>query len=131
MLPHLTTHLRAEGDASPDVAWERYAELARWPTWSPQITGVEATGPRLAPGLTGTVRGPLGVRVAFVVLAVDEAARTWSWRASLGPVQVELHHGVEARPGGCATWLRSRGLPPVVLAYAPLARLAIGRLVRA
>ena len=131
VLPHLTTTLRAEGDARPEVAWERYAELARWPQWSPQITGVEAGGPRLVAGLTGTVRGPAGVRIAFTVLEVDEAARTWSWRASLGPVVLVLHHGVEARAGGCATWLRTRGLPPVVLAYAPLARLALGRLVAA
>ena len=132
-LTHPTVTLHARGGASPDVAWERYAVLAHWPRWSPQITSVQADGDRLRTGLTGVVRGPLGVAVPFTVTEVDEAAMTWAWTAHLGPVRLRLHHGVEPdprRPGGSLTRLRVSGPLPVVLGYAPPARWAIGRLVR-
>ena len=67
----------------------------------------------------------------FVVESVDEAARRWSWTASLGPVRLRLLHWVGDGPdGGSTTGLRAAGPVPLVLGYAPPARLAIGRLVR-
>jgi hypothetical protein len=122
--------LRASGRATVDTAWERYVDFSLWPTWSPQITGVETDAARIAPGVTGRVRGPLGVRVDFEVEAVDELARTWSWTARFGLVRLWLWHEVTARDHGCATALRVRGPAPVVVGYAPLARFALGRLVR-
>ena len=53
-------------------------------------------------------------------------------RAVSGPLglpRLHLVHGVEATAGGSATWLVVTGGLPVVAAYAPLARLALGRLV--
>jgi hypothetical protein len=123
--------LHANGDAHPDVVWERYAQPGNWATWAPQIRRVEASAARLAPGMTGRVVGVGGVSVGFVVDDVDEQARRWSWRAHLGPITLHLTHGVRARPGGSATWLTVDGLLPVVIAYAPLARFALGRLVAA
>jgi hypothetical protein len=126
----------------------------RWPQWSPQITAVElaapahgaqegtadgteagamhgaAEGDRLRPGLRGVVRGPWGVAVPFTVTAVDERARTWSWRVSVGVLHLHLAHGVEADPAGTRTWLRVTGLLPLAAGYAPLARIALRRLVR-
>ncbi|MDQ2583749.1 SRPBCC family protein [Saccharothrix yanglingensis] len=118
---------RAPGRAPAAVVWERYAEPARWPGWAPQITGVEASARRIAPGVTGRVRGPLGVRVAFTVTEVDPTARTWAWDARIGPVRLRLRHGVE--PDG-ATWLVVRGPASVVVAYLPIARLALRSLTR-
>jgi hypothetical protein len=63
------------------------------------------------------------------VLAVDEAAREWSWEARLGPLRLRLEHGVTAHIDGSATWLRVHGPLPVILVYAPVARIALGRLV--
>jgi Polyketide cyclase / dehydrase and lipid transport len=128
-----TLELRACGSASADTAWERYAEPARWSGWAPQIQRVDTAMQRLTAGGTGTVRAGLlplpTLPVPFEVLDVDETARTWSWRASLGPVRLHLVHGVEAHENGSSTWLRVRGPFPVVAAYAPLARFALGRLV--
>jgi hypothetical protein len=118
---------RAAGAAPAALVWERYAEPARWPGWAPQITGVEASAPRIAPGVTGRVRGPLGLRAAFTVTAVDEAARTWAWDVRAGPLRLHLRHGVE--PDG-ATWLTVRGPAPVVAAYLPVARIALHGLTR-
>lgn len=123
--------LRAHGDAAVGTAWERYVDFALWSTWSPQISSVDADAARIAPGVTGRVHGPLGVHVDFVVDAVDELARTWAWTVRWGLIRMVLVHGVATRGAGCSTSLRVTGPAPVVLGYAPLARLALGRLVRA
>jgi hypothetical protein len=117
------------------LAWERYADPGLWSTWAPQIQRVETVMDRLVAGGSGTVRaGLLGwptLGVPFRVLEVDETAMEWSWEARLGVLRLRLEHGVTPHPTGSATWLRVRGPLPVVLAYAPVARLALGRLVAA
>ena len=126
-----TLTLHATGPEAPAEVWERYAVPARWPEWAPQITGVELPVARLAAGVRGRVRGPLGVTLPFVVETVDETARRWSWMVSFGPVRLHLLHWVSEGPdGGSTTGLRVTGPAPLVVGYAPLAHLAIGRLVR-
>ena len=122
--------VRVTGPLPPARVWERYAVPARWAGWAPQIRRVDASADRLAPGVTGRVRGPLGVAVTFVVTDVDEQARTWAWDVRCGPVRLHLRQGVEADPRGAATWLVLRGPAPVVVAYLPVARVALRRLVR-
>ena len=85
---------------------------------------------KLPAGTTGKVRGPLGVSADFVVDAVDEQARTWSWTVRRWPLTLRLTHAVRRRPGGSMTSLTVEGPLPVVALYAPLARFALGRLVR-
>jgi hypothetical protein len=122
--------LHATGPETSGEVWERYAVPARWPEWAPQITAVDVPAPRLVAGVRGRVRGPAGVVLPFVVDAVDEAARQWAWTVSLGPVRLHLLHWVAEGPdGGSTTGLRLDGPAPLVLGYAPLARVAIGRLV--
>ncbi len=118
----------ARGRRAADAAWEDYALPARWPSWSPQIAGVDCSAPRIAAGVTGTVRAPLGVRLPFRVTAVDEPSRTWRWRVGAGPLVAELEHRVVSVPGGSLTELR---LTPALLVapYAPLAWVALRRLV--
>lgn len=129
--------LRVRGRADADTAWRRYADLDEWSRWSPQIRRVDVTGGggrRLSTGLRGRVVPLLGPAVPFEVLDVDEAARVWSWVVRLGPFRLRLDHAVESvepRADGCATSLCLAGPRVVVLGYAPLARLALGRLVRA
>nr|WP_181160523.1 SRPBCC family protein [Streptomyces solincola] len=125
-----TLTLRATGRAQPDEVWRRYAEPARWPTWSPQIRAVRVSGERIAPGLRGEVVSLLGVRARFAVEAVDETARTWSWRVRVGPLRLRLHHEVLPAPGGAGTRLRITGPAAAVTAYALPARWALSRLVR-
>jgi Polyketide cyclase / dehydrase and lipid transport len=122
---------RATGPVPPAQVWERYAVPERWPDWAPQIARVQASAPRIGPGVTGRVWGPLGVRIRFVVTEVDERLRTWAWSVRLGRLRLRLEHGVDADPAGSATWLRVHGPAPVVAAYLPVARLALHRLVHA
>ena len=118
------------GPADPDQAWLRYAEIGRWPSWAPPIRHVEASAERLAAGVTGVVHGPAGLRVSFVVLAVDEAARTWSWSVRSGPLRMDLEHGVLPAPsGGSVATLTVDGPIPAALVYPDLARVALHRLV--
>jgi hypothetical protein len=125
------TSVSARGPVDPDEAWERYADLDRWPGWAPQITGVSAPRRRLEPGLRGTVRAVGVVRVPFEVLAVDEAARSWSWRVTVGPVHLVLRHGVEPDGDGTRTWLVTEGPALVVAPYTPVAFVALHALVAA
>jgi hypothetical protein len=134
--------------------WLRYAEPSRWASWSPQVKGVDYPYATLRAQTGGRVRGPGPVTVRFRVDAVDPARRTWSWTvqpqvAGRVVATMRLDHGVEAaveqdphdgtrgwRRGGrqvpsrSTTWLRLRGRAPVIAAYAPVARIALRRIVR-
>lgn len=127
-LPSTSLTQRAAGRAPAELAWRRYEELALWSTWSPQVRGVEADGDRLRAGLTGEVIGPPGVRVPFRVTYVGDREWTWQVQLPLG-VTVDLHHVVRATTTGSSTVLRTTGPVPLVLGYAPVAQLALHRLV--
>jgi polyketide cyclase/dehydrase/lipid transport protein len=120
---------RASGPVPADEAWERYADPCRWPDWAPQIRRVETAAARITPGATGTVRGPLGLPVRFTITEVDEAARRWAWDARVGPIRLHLRHGVDAEGTGSSTWITTRGPAPVLMAYLPVTRWALHRLV--
>ena len=117
--------VEATGPASRAAMWSAYADPTRWSTWAPQITEVLAEGP-LRPNLEGAVRGILGVRAHFHVISVDEPVGRWSWDVRSGPVRLRIDHEVD--DGRTAVVIR--GAAPIVLAYAPVARAALGRLVR-
>lgn len=127
-----TITVGASGASTPEQAWARYATPARWHEWSPQIADVECADldAVVVAGLVGTVSGPLGVRVRFRVVEVDEGARRWRWHVRAGIVEMSMAHGVDVVPaGGAKAWVAITGSLPLVLAYAPAARLALGRLV--
>ncbi|WP_375423237.1 SRPBCC family protein [uncultured Friedmanniella sp.] len=121
--------LRARGQASPAVVWERYERIALWPTWSPQIWRVEADAPRIGAGVHGTVVVPGGLGLPFTVTAVDPAARSWTWVVRLGPVALTLTHAVQAAAVGSGTTLMMEGPGALLLGYAPVAGVALRRLV--
>ena len=126
-----TRTLEATGPLDPRSAWERYAVPSRWPEWSPQISRVEMSAPRLVPGATGKVHAPLGVSIPFTVDSVDEPTRRWSWTVKVGLLKMRLEHWVADGPGGgTTTGLRVNGPGPLVAAYAAPAQLALERLVR-
>ena len=126
----MRTTITATGRADPATVWRRYEQLALWSTWSPQVQEVIAATPHIAPGLNGLVVGPLGVRVPFEVLAVDPEAMEWSWHVRFGLVHATLDHVVRPAPGGTETELVIDAPTVVVLAYRPLAAIALSRLVR-
>jgi len=127
----------AAGRAAIDEVWDRYIHPQRWSEWSPQISSVDCTDDIIRAGSTGTVHGPCRIGVEFNILQVDHEKRCWSWRVWIAFVTLELMHSVQAgspgspaRAAGSSTSLDISGPAPVVLGYAPIARLALGRLVR-
>ncbi|HEX2903660.1 MAG TPA: SRPBCC family protein [Jatrophihabitans sp.] len=120
-------HLVVRGSAPVQLMWDRYVRPVHWPEWSPQIRRVDYAAQSLRPGTRGVVHGPAGVRVPFAITAVDPMGRSWRWTVQLGPVRVRLAHLVT--DGG--TELVVEGPAPIVLAYLPVAHLALTRLVRA
>jgi hypothetical protein len=121
--------MAATGPVAAPAAWDRYVQLDRWPTWSPQLRRVEPAGAVLTAGMTGRVHGPLGASARFTVTAVDVDARTWHWEVRRGPLRLRLEHGVQPAGAGSLTWLVLWGPAPVLLGYAPLAAYALHRLV--
>jgi len=108
------------GPRSAADAWEDYARIDRWPTWSPHLTRVTCDESRIRPGLRGTVHSGL-LHLPFVIKEVNEDAMTWTWRV-LG---ITLHHWVMETPDGCLTGFRGP------LPYLPIAWVALKRLVSA
>jgi hypothetical protein len=122
--------LAAVGDIAPELAWRRYAELDQWSQWAPFILGVDAPARVLDAGLSGIVRGPLGIRAVFAVDTVEAPQRRWTWTVRSGPAVLELGHEILARPdGGTVATLELVGATPVVLGYLGPATLALRRLV--
>lgn len=123
--------LAVAGAADAVVVWDRYFRIVNWPTWAPFISGGAASGTVLAPGLTGTVHGPLGLGADFEVDTVDAEERTWRWTVRSGPIRMELGHEVLPRPGGgSVATLELNGPAPIVLGYLLPATIALQRLVR-
>ncbi|WP_432080737.1 SRPBCC family protein [Streptomyces sp. WAC 04229] len=124
----LTIH--ASGPCDADTAWQRYACLDEWASWAPHIKRVRADGRSLVTGLSGTVESVAHVTVPFEVEMVDHSKRVWTWQVRIGPLRMALRHDVQAHGGGSRAGLTMHGPSPVLAAYAPLARLALRRLVR-
>ena len=124
----------ATGPADPDAVWDRYIHPARWSDWSPQIRSVDYPEKSLTTAGSGKVHGPCGVAITFEVLAIDSETRCWSWRVMIRGISLTLDHDVRAKEfkgvTGTLTTLDINGPAPLVLGYAPIARLALSRLVR-
>lgn len=125
-----TLTLHATGPVDPAEVWNRYLHPARWSEWAPQIRRTEASASRIAQGVSGRVHDPLGTSVGFVVDEVSETERRWAWQVTVGPTRLGLAHWVSPGPdGGTTAGLRITGFAPLVVGYAPLALLALKRLV--
>ncbi len=121
--------IEVTGPRTAEKVWELYTRPSAWPTWAPQISSVRGVADPIAPGDRGVVHGLAVVRVPFVIEAVDESARRWTWRVGLGPLSVVLDHGVDELESGCRAWADVHAPYVMVLPYSPLARLALRRLV--
>jgi len=119
-----TVRVRARGGAGKYEIWARYRDPLRWPEWAPHIRRVRASGV-LRPGLEGEVEGPFGLSARFEVIEVDEPNGRWTWIVRSGPVQIRVEHEVAEGMAGVVL----TGPAPAVIAYAPVARRALRRLV--
>ena len=123
--------IEAVGPRPTEEVWQRYVTPSQWPGWARKFRDVRGVGDPLEPGARGVVRGPLLVHLPFRIVSVDAAARRWTWRVGLGPVAVVLDHGVDDQGDDTCAWADVHAPSALVLPYAPLARLALRRLVGA
>lgn len=121
--------IEATGPKTAQEVWRLYTCPPAWPTWAPQISSVRGVSDPISPGASGVVHGPLLLRVPFVIEAVDEDLCTWTWRVGIGPLSVVLDHGVDELESGSCAWADVHAPYVMVLAYSPIARLALRRLV--
>lgn len=119
-----------EGDAPVELVWERYTHPSQWPAWAPQIRSVDSDDDPIEPGTRGTVHGPVFTFAPFRIRYVDHRAREWSWWVGLGVLGVGMDHGVDETDGGSRAWVRIHAHRYLAAPYAPIARLALKRLVR-
>jgi hypothetical protein len=125
-----TRSVEVGGPLDAGAVWERYAVPGSWPDWLPQITSVDLSTPRLAPGAKGKLHAPMGVSIPFTVDTVDEAARTFAWTIRVGLLKLRLENWVSAgTDGGSVAGMRVNGPGPLVGAYAGQAQAALERLV--
>ena len=119
-----TLRIRRRGGAGKYEIWARCRDPQRWPDWAPLVRAVHTDGP-LRPGQQGEVVAVLGITARFEVLDVDEARGRWTWVVRTGPVRLRIEHEIDEGTAG----LTITGPAAAVVAYVPLARAALGRLV--
>jgi len=110
-----------------ELAWQRLAEVERWPEWAPHITKVTLVpaGP-LGPSSRGALHLRLFGRNTFR-MSVWDPPRRWEWIGELPGVRVHYDHRFEPREEATRlTWIvRLDGpLAPVIR---PLFRRIYGR----
>ncbi|RSZ65562.1 SRPBCC family protein [Corynebacterium hylobatis] len=117
------------GPAPVETAWQRYLHPQNWTDWAPHLTRVRASTRTIRPGTTGTVTALGVVPARFTVLSVDPDNFAWAWTVWVGPIRLDLHHDLVAGDNSTLARIRLVGPRPVLLAYRPLMRWAMRRLV--
>lgn len=130
--------VRARSSAAPAALWTLLADTRMWASWAPHITGVVTAEPGVVrAGQHLRVAGPMGVAVPATVTLVD-AGRRWDFRVDLpGPWSVMSRHEVRRCTVGSEAlvtmWVRGpggRAAMPALMAYRPIAEVAVRRLAR-
>lgn len=130
--------LRSIGPASITTAWQRYVRPSQWPSWAFQIRAVHIhpVGPLrsddaicLGTGMTGSVQSFGPIRIPFEITQVDPAAYRWQWVVQILGQRVHMTHRLDVMESGTRTELDIKGPAVIVAAYAPVARVALRRLL--
>jgi uncharacterized membrane protein len=89
-----------EIDAPPQLVWEVFTDVERWPQWTASVTSlVGLDGPGLAVGRRFAVKQPGMQKLVWQVTEID-AGSSWTWVQRSPGVNVVARHYVSARPDG-------------------------------
>jgi uncharacterized membrane protein len=89
-----------EIDAPPQLVWEVFTDVERWPQWTASVTSlVGLDGPGLALGRRFAVKQPGMQKLVWQVTEID-AGSSWTWVQRSPGVNVVARHYVSARPDG-------------------------------
>ena len=96
-----------EIDASPQLVWDVFTDVERWPDWTASVTslvGLDAA--TLAVGRRFAIKQPGMSKLIWTVTEI-EPGTSWTWVQRSPGVRVTARHDVIARPGG-RTLVRQR-----------------------
>ena len=91
----MITERSIEIDASPELVWAMYADVERWPDWTPSVTKLDALdGSDLEVGRRYAITQPRLPKLVWTVATV-EPGRSWTWeQRSLGSFAAGVHEVV-------------------------------------
>ncbi|HET7075499.1 MAG TPA: SRPBCC family protein [Mycobacterium sp.] len=96
-----------EIDAPPQLVWEVFTDVERWPQWTASVTSlVGLEGPGLAVGRRFAIKQPGMQKLVWQVTEID-AGSSWTWVQRSPGVNVVARHYVSARPDG-GTFVRQQ-----------------------
>ena len=105
--------------ATPDVAWARWSDIARWPDWNPHCAAAALDGP-LRPGtrLDLTLVHPRGRQFyTRPVLTVVEAERRLEWEARALGLRASTRTAFAPEPDGTRVTIEADATGPMAFAY--------------
>jgi len=96
----MITEDSVEIDASPQLVWEIFSDVERWPEWTASVTSLTGLdGPGLAVGNRFAIKQPGLQKLVWTVAEIDPGA-SWTWVQRSPGVLVTARHHVNALPGG-------------------------------
>jgi uncharacterized membrane protein len=89
-----------EIDAPPQLVWDVFSDVERWPEWTPSVTSlVGLDGPGLAVGKRFAIKQPGMTKLVWKVTELDPGS-SWTWVQHSPGVLVKARHHVIAQGGG-------------------------------
>lgn len=89
-----------EIDASPQLVWDVFSDVERWPEWTASVTSlVGLDGHTLAVGKRFAIKQPGMAKLGWQVTEIDPGT-SWTWVQRSPGVRVTARHYVVAQPGG-------------------------------
>ena len=89
-----------EIDAPPQLVWEVFSDVERWPEWTDSVTSlVGRDGSNLAVGKRFSIKQPGMSKLDWKVTEIDPGL-SWTWVQRSPGVNVSARHHVIAQPGG-------------------------------
>ena len=105
--------------AAPELTWERWSDVARWPEWNPHCAAASLDGP-LAPGtrLDLTLVHPSGRRFyTRPVVTVVEEGRRLEWEARGLGLRAAVRTAFTPEPDGTRVTLEADATGAMAFAY--------------
>ncbi|OBH12634.1 SRPBCC family protein [Mycobacterium sp. E1747] len=89
-----------EIDAPPQLVWDVFSDVQRWPEWTASVTSlVGRDGPALAVGRRFAIKQPGMAKLVWMVTEIDSGS-SWTWVQRSPGALVSARHDVIALPSG-------------------------------
>ncbi|WP_156688436.1 SRPBCC family protein [Mycobacterium sp. Marseille-P9652] len=96
----MITEDSVEIDAPPQLVWEVFSDVERWPEWTASVTSLKGLdGATLAVGKRFAIKQPGMPKLAWKVTNI-EADSSWTWEVRSPGATTTARHDVIAQPGG-------------------------------